>query len=147
MKFLNWFRKKEKALEPEKKEEPIVPSQLDRIESNTTFIKDNMARELTVQELIQALAKRFQALPISKTLKDDLRENHKRILAVLTQDQEAYYSYEELATATALTSNGVRGLVSEMQKFGIRFDKKLDGRKARIKLIPSIPSAPSALDK
>ena len=153
MGFLDIFRRKEKVAQAEEKKAPSYPPRKEdiiqvmlkdiakKLKAHDCYVRDNVAKELSIKQLLVSLEKRFQALPIGKSVKKRLTDGQKKILAVLNQDPENYYSYKEIASITRLTHNGVRGMVSEMAKMGVKFEKRMIGNVTKIQLIASDASA------
>lgn len=153
MGFFGIFRRKDVAQKqqkkapsrPPRKEEDKTQAMLrdmaKQLKSHDRYVRDNVAKELSIKQLLDTLESRFQALPISKSVKKELTDGQKKILAVLNQDTETYYSYKEIASITRLTHNGVRGMVSEMSRMGIRFEKRIIANEKKIQLISSDASA------
>jgi hypothetical protein len=102
------------------------------------YVREKVARELTVEQLVQAIQAH---LPIRPTAKTDLEamkklsENHKKLLAILIHDPTTFYDYQQLADMTRLSPDGVRGMISELSRMGYQFKKTYEGRKAKIQLI------------
>ena len=153
MGLLDIFRKKEEVSQKEKKA-PLYPQRKEnnntqailkdiakKLKDHDRYVRENVAKELSIKQLLEALEKRFQALPIGKSVRNRLTDGQKKILAVLNQDPETYYSYKEIASITRLTHNGVRGLVSEMVKMGFKFEKRMIANERKIQLISSDPIA------
>lgn len=108
-----------------------------------TYVKEKVAKELTVSQLIQALQNQMQVIPIGKSANlQEMRrvtENHRRILSILAGDSVEYYDYKQLAEMTRLSPDGVRGMISELSRMGYKFRKIKEGKKARIQLVQPIP--------
>ena len=163
---MRWpWHKKEKPLEPEKKEEPLLPSQLDRIEQKLdghdqkTMTKfEELAKEVTLKQLIESIQNRVTRVRLSSDMErlKKLTPNQEKILSLLSQDSTRFYSYQEIADMTRLSADGVRSMVSEMAeilKGKVIFVKSKEGRKVIIKLSglesnesPSSPSESSESD-
>ena len=153
MGFLDVFRRKEKVTRKEEKKVPLYLQRKEdktqamlrdiakKLKSHDRYVRDNVAKELSVKQLLDTLERRFQALPISKSIKKELTDGQKKILAVLHQDPETNYSYKEIASITRLTHNGVRGMVSEMSRMGIKFEKRIINNEKKIQMISSDASA------
>ena len=159
MGFFDRFRKKSKATaEPVKESSPkplkeirksvktttdrnteILLSISKKLKQHDRYVKQNIAKELTIKELIETLEKRVNRVPLGKetTRLKQLTPNHEKILRILSHDSTRFYSYSELADMTRLTPDGVRSMVSEMARIlkgKVEFIKSKEGRKVVIKL-------------
>lgn len=70
-----------------------------------------------------------------------ITENHKRVLAILAHDPTTGYTYQQLAEMSDLTTNGVRGMSSQLSRMGYGFKKGKRGKKVTVKLIGSASNA------
>jgi hypothetical protein len=113
------------------------------------YTRTEVAKELSVQQLIQALSSRLPAIPVGKSadLKEmaQLTENHQKILSILTSDPAESYTYKDIAAIACLTPDGTRGLISQLSRMGYRFRKTRKGKKVCVSLVSSEPSDSSAL--
>jgi hypothetical protein len=113
------------------------------LEAHDDYVRENVAKEPTIQQLIQSIQDQLPASPVAKTSLPALKnitDNHKKILAILAADTTEFYTYQQLADMTYLTANGVRGMVSDLTKIGYRFRKTMDCKRKRIQLIQALES-------
>lgn len=107
------------------------------LKSLDSFARTELARQLTLEQLLDAVSKRVDSSglgPKIKELKEGIRENQKKILSILMNDTTRGYAYQELADMTRLTADGVRSMISEMARSGVEFEKTKEGRRTVVKL-------------
>ena len=156
------FRRKGEVAHKEEKKAPLYPQRKEdnktqamlkdiakKLKAHDRYVKDNVAKELSIKQLLETLEKRFQSIRIDSEDKPmkrlpKLTANHEKILTILSMDMSKNYTYEQLADMTRLSPTGIRGMISELRKMGFTFATVKEGRKARVRLEPSIKPIPSA---
>jgi len=85
MGFLDIFKRKEEMAQKEEKKAPSHPQRKEdrtqamlrdiakKLKAHDRYVKENVAKELSMQQLLEALENRFQALPLGKSVKKRLR--------------------------------------------------------------------------
>lgn len=120
------------------------------------YIREKVAREMTVEQLIQAIQTQLPSTPTARSDLEAMKrlsENHKKLLAILIHDPATYYDYQQLADMTRLSADGVRGMISELAKMGYQFSVfrgepvQPDDRAARERLVRYLLHPPFALDR
>lgn len=156
MNIFDIFRKKEEKkapLYPQRKEEnktqAILKDIAKKIKAHDRYVKENVAKEVSIKQILEALERRFQSIQINTqntSLKQlpRLTANHEKILSILAADMSRDYTYQDLADMTRLSPTGIRGMISELRKMGFNFVTAKEGRKARVRLISNDQPIPSA---
>ena len=144
---------KKVPLNPQRKEEnktEIILRDIGRkLKAHDLYVKENVAKNISIKQVLEILEKRFQSLQIDTKQKQlqhlpKLTANHEKILSILAADMSRDYTYTDLADMTRLSPTGVRGMISELRKMGFKFVTVKEGRRVRVRLQSDDKPIPSA---
>jgi hypothetical protein len=79
----------------------------EQLSSQDSYVRERVATQMSIRELIEALQKQLQVIPSVKSVDlnemKNITENHKKVLAFLAHDPSTAYTYQELAKGQLLT--------------------------------------------
>ena len=149
-----FMRKEEKVpLGSPPKEEPFMPSQLDRIEQkldgHDSYVRDSLPTKDSIKDttgqLLQQLQQLFKQLPTATSSAiaaiAELNEGHRNIINLfLNQDYPDHYTFLEIGQRLNMPESSVRGYISALEKIGYKFDRIKMGKKIKVRLSDAIIS-------